>query len=53
MSDEERARAIARDPRYGRIVCRCCQVTEGRSSMRSTGRFPPPTLMPSNGEPAR
>ena len=29
MSDEERARAIARDPRYGRIVCRCCQVTEG------------------------
>lgn len=29
MSDEERKRAIARDPRYGRIVCRCCQVTEG------------------------
>lgn len=29
MSDEERAALIARDPRYGRIVCRCETVTEG------------------------
>ena len=28
-SDEERAAAIARDPAYGRIVCRCESVTEG------------------------
>ena len=28
MSSEERAEAIKRDPAYGRIVCRCEQVTE-------------------------
>ena len=29
MSDAERAAAIARDPAYGRIICRCETVTEG------------------------
>ncbi len=29
MTDEERAAAIAREPAYGRIVCRCETVTEG------------------------
>lgn len=28
MTDEERTEAFARDPHYGRIVCRCEQVTE-------------------------
>lgn len=29
MTDEERAAAIAADPAYGRIICRCETVTEG------------------------
>ncbi len=29
MSDAERAALVTRDPRYGRIVCRCETVTEG------------------------
>ncbi|MGC9554151.1 MAG: FAD-dependent oxidoreductase [Thermoplasmatota archaeon] len=29
LSDEERAQHIARNPRYGRIVCRCEEVSEG------------------------
>ncbi len=29
MTDEERERAIAENPAYGRIVCRCEMVTEG------------------------
>ncbi len=29
MSEEERAELIAKDPRYGRIICRCETVTEG------------------------
>ena len=28
MTNEERAEAIAKDPRYGRIICRCETVTE-------------------------
>ena len=28
MDEEERAQAVARDPAFGRIVCRCEQVTE-------------------------
>lgn len=28
MGEEERARAIAADPRAGHVVCRCCEVTE-------------------------
>ena len=29
LSDEEKAELAAKDPRYGRIVCRCEEVTEG------------------------
>ena len=29
MSDEERARLVEKNPLYGRIVCRCENVTEG------------------------
>ena len=29
MSDEERAELIAKDPAFGRIICRCETVTEG------------------------
>lgn len=29
LDDAERVELVARDPRYGRVVCRCCQVTEG------------------------
>ena len=29
MSNEERALLVQKDPRYGRIVCRCEEVTEG------------------------
>ncbi len=29
LSDEERAKAIAENPKYGHIVCRCETVTEG------------------------
>lgn len=29
MTDEEKAEACRRDPRYGRIICRCETVTEG------------------------
>ncbi|MEG0072676.1 MAG: FAD-dependent oxidoreductase [Raoultibacter sp.] len=28
MMDEQRAQAIASDPAYGHVVCRCCEVTE-------------------------
>ena len=28
MTEEERERAIAQDPRYGRVICRCETVTE-------------------------
>ncbi|MBN1519720.1 MAG: NAD(P)/FAD-dependent oxidoreductase [Spirochaetales bacterium] len=35
---EERARLIAANPRYGRIVCRCEEISEGevRNALRST-----------------
>ena len=29
MSDEDRAALIERDPRYGRVICRCETITEG------------------------
>jgi glycerol-3-phosphate dehydrogenase len=29
LNDDERARLIAQDPRYGRVICRCETVTEG------------------------
>jgi glycerol-3-phosphate dehydrogenase len=29
LSDDERSKLIARDPRYGHVVCRCETITEG------------------------
>ncbi|MCT4620865.1 MAG: NAD(P)/FAD-dependent oxidoreductase [Marinisporobacter sp.] len=29
LSDEEKAEVIKKDPRYGRIICRCENITEG------------------------
>lgn len=29
LSDEEKAEVISKDPRYGRVICRCETVTEG------------------------
>ena len=29
LSDEEKAALIAKDPRYGRVICRCETITEG------------------------
>ncbi len=29
LSPEEKAKVIAKDPRYGRIICRCENITEG------------------------
>ncbi|MGC9347542.1 MAG: (2Fe-2S)-binding protein, partial [Anaerolineae bacterium] len=29
LSHEERAALVAQDPRYGRVICRCENVTEG------------------------
>ena len=29
MTEEERAEMVAKDPAWGKVVCRCCSVTEG------------------------
>lgn len=29
LSNEEKAEVIKKDPRYGRIICRCENITEG------------------------
>ena len=29
LSPEEKAEVIKKDPRYGRIICRCENITEG------------------------
>ncbi len=29
MTEDERAEAVAKDARWGKVVCRCCKVTEG------------------------
>ncbi len=40
MNEEERAAAIAADPRMGRVVCRCCNVTEGEIAAALHGPVP-------------
>lgn len=40
MSEEERAQAIAADPRAGHVVCRCCQVTEAEVVAALRGPVP-------------
>ena len=41
LSDEERAKIVAENPAYGRIVCRCETVTEGEILDALKGPIPP------------
>jgi L-2-hydroxyglutarate oxidase LhgO len=40
MDDEQRRIAIAADPRYGQIVCRCCEVTAAEIIQELHGLLP-------------
>ena len=40
LDEDERARAIAADPRAGRVVCRCCEVTEAEIAQALHGPVP-------------
>ena len=44
MSNEERAELVAKDPAYGRIVCRCEGVTEGEIRDAIKSPIPPKSL---------
>ncbi len=44
MSNEERAKLVASDPAYGRIVCRCEGVTEGEIRDALESPIPPCSL---------
>ncbi len=46
MTDEERAEAVAENPRWGKVVCRCCNVTEGEiaDAMHSSPELPVQSL---------
>ena len=44
MTNEERAEAIAKDPRYGRIICRCETVTEAEIVQAIERTLGTPTL---------
>ncbi len=40
MTSEQRARAVAEDPAYGHVVCRCCSVTEAETTAALHGPIP-------------
>ena len=40
MADEQRERAIASDPAFGHVVCRCCEVTEAEVVRALHGPLP-------------
>lgn len=40
MTDEQRERAIASDPAFGHVVCRCCEVTEAEVVSALHGPLP-------------
>lgn len=40
MTDEQRERAIASDPAFGHVVCRCCEVTEAEVVRALRGPLP-------------
>ena len=44
MTNEERAKLVASDPAYGRIVCRCEGVTEGEIRDALESPIPPVSL---------
>lgn len=41
LSPNEKAAAVARDPRFGRVICRCEQVTEGEILESFSSPIPP------------
>lgn len=44
LSDAEKNEVIARDPRYGRVICRCETVTEGEIVAAIHSPVPPTTI---------
>lgn len=40
MTAEERAQAVAADPAYGHVICRCCSVTEAEITAALHGPLP-------------
>lgn len=40
MTDEQRERAIASNPAFGHVVCRCCEVTEAEVARALHGPLP-------------
>lgn len=40
MTDEQRERAIASDPAFGHVICRCCEVTEAEVVRALHGPLP-------------
>ena len=44
LNDEERAALIAKDPSYGRIICRCQTVTEGEILAALRSPIPPRSI---------
>lgn len=44
MTDGEKRRAIARDPHYGRVICRCETITEGDILEAMRSPIPPVSL---------
>lgn len=40
LDEAQRAERIAKDPRWGRIVCRCCEVTEAEVAAALHGPLP-------------
>ncbi len=44
LSDEEKYRVIAEDPRYGRVICRCETITEGEIVAAIHSEIPPTSV---------
>lgn len=40
MTQAQREEAVLRDPRYGRVICRCCTVTEAEVAAACHGPLP-------------
>ncbi len=44
MTEAERKEALAREPRYGRVICRCETITEGDILSAMRGPIPPVSI---------
>jgi glycerol-3-phosphate dehydrogenase len=44
MTDDEKRTALARDPHYGRVICRCETITEGDILSVMRGPIPPVSI---------